>query len=386
MTDKEESMATYKIGTKLGYDLANGMKPGDSITATDKSVWTKGADGKITVQHGGKIYDAEITYTPEGMANTTPTKTPIASMQYESPYAEQLKQTIADIQNSSWSGWDKNNDPSYQALRKEYLREADRTAEDTLARYAQNTGGIAGSQAITAASQAADYQKAKLSDAIPTLHDNAYSRYLSELQNKQNVAGLLMNAESQEQSMYYQKLSYAMNKWAQMGYADDEVASILGVAAGTPTSDQSYSDWAKAFEEKQYNASLSSGGSGGSGGSGTETVPGGTQENYGDAGIIETMLSFGNDVSAYEYLVSLGKNQSVTNKLWEFYESERDNRTGVGPAGNVDVARVEKAKGEINALMNRGYYAGNMELILDTLLNRGYTEEELEAALKGIGY
>lgn len=250
-------MATYKIRTKLGYDLANGMKAGDTITATDGSVWSKDASGNLTVRHGGKVYAGEITYQPETVAPVVqPTK-----QEYTSPYAEQLKQTIADIQGAKWEGWDKDSDPSYQALRKEHLREADRTAEDTLARYAQNTGGIAGSQAIAAASQAADYQKAKLSDAIPTLHDNAYSRYLGELQQKQNVAGLLMSAESQEQSRYYQQLSYAMNKWAQMGYADDEVASILGVAAGTPTSDQSYTDWAKAFEERQYSASLASKGS-----------------------------------------------------------------------------------------------------------------------------
>ena len=225
----------YKIGTKLGYDLANGMTTGQTITAPDNSVWTKNADGTISVQNGGKTYVGEITYKPAA----------VSAPEYKSSYADQLKNTINEIQNATWSGWDKENDPSYQALRKEYLREADRTMEDTLAQYSQNTGGIAGSQAITAASQAADYQKAKLSDAIPTLHDNAYSRYLSDLQQKQNAASLLMNAESQNQSLYYQNLSYAMNKWAQLGYADADVAAILGVPEGTPTSDQSYTDWAK---------------------------------------------------------------------------------------------------------------------------------------------
>lgn len=247
---------TYKIGTKLGYDLANGMKPGDSITATDGSVWTKDASGGITVQHGGKTYAGEIVYKPEQTVST-----PAAgNTGYSSSYSGQLKDVINELQNASWEGWNKDTDPSYQALRKEYLREADRTMEDTLARYSQNTGGIAGSQAISAASQAADYQKSKLSDAIPTLHDNAYNRWLGNLQQKQNAASLLLSAESQEQSQYYQQLNYAMNKWAQMGYADGEVASILGVAQGTPTSDQSYTDWAKAFEEQQYKASVSSSG------------------------------------------------------------------------------------------------------------------------------
>lgn len=36
--------------------------------------------------------------------------------------------------------------------------------------------------------------------------------------------------------------NYAMNLWSQMGYATKEVAEILGVAEGTPTSNQAYND------------------------------------------------------------------------------------------------------------------------------------------------
>lgn len=61
-----------------------------------------------------------------------------------------------------------------------------------------------------------------------------------------------MNAESQAQSQYYQNIDYALTKWAQMGYADQEVAGILGVAPGTATSDQSYADWNTAFQREQY--------------------------------------------------------------------------------------------------------------------------------------
>ena len=256
----------YTIGSKLGYDLANGMKVGQSIQATDGSIWTKNLDGSITVQQWGKTLPAKITYEEKETAPlfTNKAETQAASRQesaaqmtgsggYTSPYAADLQQVIAGIQNRKWDGWDQNTDPAYQAYRKEYLREADRTMQDTLAAYAQNTGGIAGSSAITAASQAADYYKSKLADAIPALHDSAYNRYLQEVAQKHNVANLLMNAESQEQSRYYQNISYALNKWAQMGYADQEVAGILGVAAGTPTSDQSYTDWNTAFNEQQYN-------------------------------------------------------------------------------------------------------------------------------------
>ena len=246
----------YRIGSKLGYDLAMGMKAGDRVTATDGSVWTKNQDGSIGVIHNGQQLIGEITYQPTPV--TPSRQQQVAGMTggggYSSPYAENLQSVISGLQGSQWEGWDKETDPSYQAYRKEYLREADRSMEDTLGAYAQNTGGIAGSQAITAASQAADYYKSQLNDKIPELYESAYSRYLNEVANQQNMASLLMNAESQNQQQYYNQINYALNKWAQMGYADQEVASILGVAPGTATSDQNYTDWATAFEREQFDA------------------------------------------------------------------------------------------------------------------------------------
>ena len=171
---------------------------------------------------------------------------------YTSPYAEQLNQVIAGLGDSKWEGWNANEDPSMQAYRKQYLREAERTEQDVLGQYAQNTGGIAGSAAIAAATQAGDYYKSQLADKVPQLYENAYARHLNEVAQQQNMAELLMNAESQQQSQYYNRINYAMSKWAQMGYADAEVASILGVAEGTPTSDQSYTDWSTAFQNEQW--------------------------------------------------------------------------------------------------------------------------------------
>lgn len=248
----------YTIGSKLGYDLANGLQAGQSVTATDGSVWTKNADGSIGVLHNGEQLVGKITYQPQAEVPTMQEQ--VAGMAggsgYKSPYAEGLNAVLAGLQGSQWQGWDKDTDPSYQTYRKEYLREADRSMEDTLGAYAQNTGGIAGSQAIAAASQAADYYKSQLNDKIPELYDSAYNRYLGEVANQQNLAGILMNAESQAQSAYYNQINYALSKWAQMGYADQEVAGILGVTAGTPTSDQSYTDWATAFEREQYDNEL----------------------------------------------------------------------------------------------------------------------------------
>lgn len=263
----------YKIGSKLGYELVNGMKPGDSVTATDGSVWTMGQDGSISVLKNGQTMVGQVTYQPTRQESVGAMP---GSGGYKSPYAEQIQNALAGLQDAKWEGWDKDQDESYQAYRKEYLREADRTMKDTLGQYSQNTGGIAGSSAIAAASQAADYYKSKLSDKVPELYENAYARYLNDVQNQRQNLGMMMDAENMSHSQYYQNIQYAMNKWNQMGYADQEVADILGVGAGTPTSDQSYTDWSTAFKDREYadqqaaaaaKAAYSSGG-GGNGGSG----------------------------------------------------------------------------------------------------------------------
>lgn len=247
----------YKIGSKLGYDMANGLGIGQTVKATDGSVWTKNQDGSISVLQNGQQLTGQITYQPEqtapaGTQQTAPSGVQQQAAGYTSPYAERLNQVISQLEGGKWEGWDANTDPSMQAYRKQYLREAERSAEDVLGQYAQNTGGIAGSAAIAAATQASDYYKSQLADKVPQLYENAYARHLNEVAQQQGMAELLMNAESQQQSQYYNRINYAMSKWAQMGYADAEVASILGVAEGTPTSDQSYTDWSTAFQNEQW--------------------------------------------------------------------------------------------------------------------------------------
>ena len=92
-------------------------------------------------------------------------------------YMDDLKKTMGGK-----FSWDADKDESVGAYRKQYLREADRTMQDTLAKYGTMTGGIPSSQAVTAASQQADYYKSQLADKIPELRDSAWSKYAQEKQ------------------------------------------------------------------------------------------------------------------------------------------------------------------------------------------------------------
>lgn len=142
---------------------------------------------------------------------------------YKNPYVDELNAAIARMQDTG-------------AYKKQYLQEADRTMRDTLGQYATMTGGIPSTQAVAAASQQADYYKSQLGQQLADL-------------DRQN-ASLLLSASQNAQNEYQMMISEALDRWTRLGYADDQVAQILGVGVGTPTSDQSYLNWQQGQQEK----------------------------------------------------------------------------------------------------------------------------------------
>lgn len=135
-----------------------------------------------------------------------------------SPYAAELEKAMGETTQKATVDYLLGDDV-ISAYKKAYLREADRTGRDTLGQYATMTGGVPSTQAVAAASQAADYQKSKLAELMP--------------------------------SLYQQQIEAAMNRWKELGTADDRVAAILGVQVGAPTADQTYQNWNQKMQEDQ---------------------------------------------------------------------------------------------------------------------------------------
>lgn len=95
--------------------------------------------------------------------------------------------------------YDYKSDPIYQAMKKQYLAEASRTAEDVLGKYSSMSGGgTVSSAAISAASNAANLQKSKLSESLPALYDLAWEMYQGELDNKKEKYEALFKEEQLE--------------------------------------------------------------------------------------------------------------------------------------------------------------------------------------------
>ena len=206
-------------------------------------------------------------------------------------YANQdaYQQLLDSVANPTPFSYDYSKDPSYSAYKKAYLREGDRASANALAQASAASGGRTSSYAMTAANQAGNYYAGQLGDMIPTLEQNAYSRYLGDFNNRlsglsalqsdrsfnyekwmneynmlQNSLGNYQGQDATDYQRYldaynqaYQaeqdKLAKAQQQYENqqaakqleyenalalyraMGYATPEVAKILGISAGTGT-------------------------------------------------------------------------------------------------------------------------------------------------------
>ena len=154
----------------------------------------------------------------------------------------EINQKINQLGKESFT-YDPATDPSMQAYRQAYLREADRNVRDVMGAYAGMTQGVPSSAAITAASQAGDYYRSQLTDKIPELESQAYSRWLNGQQQQ-------MQQLQMQQDSYSTVINDAMTRWAALGRADDYVSQVLGVPVGTTTADQAYTDYQISADRK----------------------------------------------------------------------------------------------------------------------------------------
>lgn len=132
------------------------------------------------------------------------------------------QQALEDATTQGSFRYDPETDPAYVAARKSYLREGQRSMEDTLARASGGTGGVPSTAAVTAAQQANDYYNAQFADMVPTLQQNAYQRYLDEVTMDQQRLNTLREEEDR-------RVQEALRQYQLMGYATKEVAEILGI-------------------------------------------------------------------------------------------------------------------------------------------------------------
>lgn len=248
------------------------------------------------------------------------------------------QQALEQYQNAKFE-YDFDSDPQKQS----YEKNAQKNYEDTLAQTSARTGGLASSYAGQASQQA--YQ-----DTMTQAYQILYNLARDDFNNEQTRT---LNTANQYWNAYQNDLDLSNTDWERMyslyglvndqetakTAADKEAAEAEKESALMAAYGGDYSRFAKAYgitdaQARAYLAAAKGTGKSGSGRSSSGSSGSSKAESTG--GIVDTMLSFGDDTKAYEYLVGLKYTNSITENLWNLYQSARG-------SGNSALSKLKKA-------------------------------------------
>lgn len=257
----------------LKKDVANATTPEQRLLANEAANQLRKTYGHYSGGSDGSGYQVLGTNAAQTAGGT-------GSFSYANQDAYQG--ILDSLVNQKPFAYDLEADPVWGSYKKQYTREGERATANALAQAAAASGGRPSSYAATAAAQAGNYYAGALTDVIPTLEQNAYGRYLDDINARLGRLGALesdraFNYENflneynmQQQELQNQQaqnqLAYenAMALYQALGYATPEVAKILGISAGSSYGGSSGGS----------GGSRSSSRGGGSGGGGVIVAPG----------------------------------------------------------------------------------------------------------------
>lgn len=160
--------------------------------------YSGGADGSSYISMGKYAQGIDDTLDKIG---SFPSFTYGDAPSYENRFQQKQQELLDAALNREPFSWSKETDPQYGSYKKTYLREGERATANALAQASAASGGRPSSYAVNAATQAGDYYATKLADAIPTLYQQAYERYLKDYQMKLSD----LNAVNQQEQLDYAK-------------------------------------------------------------------------------------------------------------------------------------------------------------------------------------
>lgn len=168
-------------------------------------------------------YQNQLDALTQELINRAPMDTSGAPT-FASEFGDEIRQRTADYINRAPFSYDHTQDPSWQAYKKQYTREGDRAAANTMGEYAAMTGGMPSTAAVAASQQAGDYYRAQMADKIPELYRAAYEMYLGEGERQLQGINLLRSLEADNRDAF----SGDWNRWYELtrGAYDDETSRL----------------------------------------------------------------------------------------------------------------------------------------------------------------
>ena len=148
--------------------------------------------------------------------------------------------------------YDPDSDVVTQAYMKRYAREGNRATQNALGSAAAMTGGIPSSYAVAAASQAGDYYASQAADKIPELYQQAYNRYVNDLNQWNTDRNFAYGQYLDEINAQTQNRQEELQR-AQLGY---QVGDNRGLEALGYDLSNDPAAWERRQAEQQYAAQL----------------------------------------------------------------------------------------------------------------------------------
>ncbi len=186
----------------------------------------------------------------------------IPTSPYKGTHTEAIDKMVSNYLGRDKFNFNPNNDATFQQLRDTYLSGGKTAMKDTLGSGAVLSGGNNNSSAQVAAQQVYNNYAKGVSDAIPTLEAQAYSRYQTDNAQKLKDIGLLQSLDETEYGRHQQGianlmnyLTYYGNKYGTLSAEDSAAANrkinVLGTLAGMGQSDYQF-DANLDFTKEQY--------------------------------------------------------------------------------------------------------------------------------------
>lgn len=230
----------YAEGDKAGQQAAHDAA--EKIRA--KYDYSGGADGSeyIKLGTGASPAKADTSWLDK-----------LGDSNYNYDQSGQISAKLDALLNRTPFSYDAASDPLYQQYRKQYTREADRSAEDVLGKAAVMTGGMPSTAAVAASQQASDYQMSQMTDKIPELQQLAYSMYQDGLNADRADLNTLIGIEDNNYNRWLADRNY-LYQLARDQVGDQQTADALAYQKQQDKLNYNYQKERDAIEDARYNA------------------------------------------------------------------------------------------------------------------------------------
>ncbi len=172
--DTKENQAAWLIGRQNNDEQL--MKQAHQNQQEVQNDWDEKTFGKSRYDsRTGVWYNADGTDTSSGGTDITQ---PYYNRKTSKSYGNYQRE--ADDYRAAEFSYDPEADKSYGTYQKQYQKAAAKAMDDTVARVASRTGGVASSYAVGAGQAAYNEQMNKLTDRIPELEKLAYDRFMDD--------------------------------------------------------------------------------------------------------------------------------------------------------------------------------------------------------------